>query len=652
MLRDTEEKEIKIFVSCHKEAMVPENGVFCPIQVGTVLASEKLKGMKYYDNEGENISEKNKQYCELTAQYFAWKNVKADYYGFFHYRRYFNLSPVIRKEDGWGNIVYDRIDRKVLEESYLDTKENIQAMIQNYDVIVPVGRAFGGEESFGTVYEQFIKEHPTLKKDMDKAIYILSRKYPDYIEACASYMNSKQAYECNMFIMKKELFIKYSEWLFSIFDELEEQLDLTEYNTDENRVIGYIAERLFGVYFTKIKQEKEHRYREVQKIYFFHTENSTEILPIFDKAVPVVLSANNAFVPYLSVFIKSMMENSSKESNYDLIVLHRDIIEKNRKILQAMLKKYKNFSLRFFNVEEIMQGLSLYVDQHLSVETYFRLAIQEIMPEYKKVLYLDCDMVVLADVAELYKTDVENVYLAAVLDADLAGTIKHDRDRKNYVEKVLKLKNPYKYFQAGVMVLNLTMFRKNFTVKQLFEIAASYQWKQHDQDVLNYLCKEKFIFLKNEWNVIMNWEEGERSRIKILAEAPMQIYQNYLESRKNPLIIHYAGYQKPWNVPECDYGEYFWNYAIKTPYYMELLQKVMESKQATIDSKQLQDSFEQNRNSIVRQVDNQGIQIKGVNDVIYVDGMMVKLINYFNRKYPIGSKKRARLRKLFGKFVR
>lgn len=651
MLRNTEEKDIKLFVSCHKKAFVPENDVFCPIQVGTALAEKKLEGMKYYDNQGEHISEKNRQYCELTAQYFAWKNIEADYYGFFHYRRYLNLSPVEREEDGWGNIVYNHITKKVLEESYLDTKENIYAMIRNYDILVPIGRAFNREESSNTVYEQFIKEHPTLKGDMDNAIGILSRKYPDFIEACSMYMNSKLAYECNMFIMKKELFMQYSQWLFSICKELDQQLDLTEYSMDENRVVGYIAERLFGIYFTKIKLDKRYKFREVQKVYFFHTDSVQRIEPVFKHAIPIVLSANNEFVPYLSVFIQSIIENSSKQNQYDLVILHTDILEKNRKILKTMLEQHKNFSLRFFNMQEIVQGLSLFVDQHLSVETYYRLAIQEIMTEYKKVLYLDCDMILLTDVAELYQINVENVYLAATLDVDLAGTMKRDKDRKEYVKQVLKLKNPYHYFQAGVLVLNLDMFRKNFTVKQLFEVAASYQWRQHDQDVLNYLCKGNFILLKGEWNVIMNWEEGERSRIKIIADAPMQIYQNYLESRKNPLIVHYAGYQKPWNVPTCDYAEWFWKYAKNTPYYQQLLKRIVQNGNEITYVQQRESVVESSSSleSLVQQVDNQGIRIRGVDEVVYVDGIMIKLINWFNRKYPVQSKKRARLRKILGK---
>ena len=79
--------DVRLFVSCHEAAPVPKHSLLTPVQVGAALSEEKLLGFSR-DDEGENISRKNRSYCELTAQYWAWKNVQADYYGFFHYRRY------------------------------------------------------------------------------------------------------------------------------------------------------------------------------------------------------------------------------------------------------------------------------------------------------------------------------------------------------------------------------------------------------------------------------------------------------------------------------------------------------------------------------------------------------------------------------------
>ena len=77
--------DIRIFIACHKPTYVPENPIFYPVQVGTALMEKRLEHMAYRDNEGDNISGKNPDYCELTAQYWAWKNIDCDYYGFFHY---------------------------------------------------------------------------------------------------------------------------------------------------------------------------------------------------------------------------------------------------------------------------------------------------------------------------------------------------------------------------------------------------------------------------------------------------------------------------------------------------------------------------------------------------------------------------------------
>ena len=78
--------DIKILVAMHKEASVLKNPLLLPIQVGSALAERRLPDM-LHDDEGIHISGKNKSYCEMTAQYWAWKNLRADYYGFFHYHR-------------------------------------------------------------------------------------------------------------------------------------------------------------------------------------------------------------------------------------------------------------------------------------------------------------------------------------------------------------------------------------------------------------------------------------------------------------------------------------------------------------------------------------------------------------------------------------
>lgn len=134
--------EIKLFVCCHQPTHVPDHPLLVPIQVGAALADTHFSGF-LHDDTGENISYKNRSYCELTAQYWAWKNVSADYYGFFHYRRY--LYPD-RKAKRPYRIECDPTLPMLTELGY----DNFENLIKRYDVI-----ASKGEDLYLSVLEHY-----------------------------------------------------------------------------------------------------------------------------------------------------------------------------------------------------------------------------------------------------------------------------------------------------------------------------------------------------------------------------------------------------------------------------------------------------------------------------------------------------------------
>lgn len=639
---------IKIYVSCHKESYVPENKMLYPIQVGVELADKQFDGM-LHDNQGDNISFKNKYYCELTAQYWAWKNEEADYYGFFHYRRYLSFNPIRLEEDSWGSVIYDTISNEALNELRIDEKcmENI---INQYDVITTIPRNIRNSKKnrHATIYTQYASESKSHKKeDMDLVIKIIQEKYPRFNEIVSEYLNSSEAYECNMFIMKKEIFNEYCSWLFDILEEHEKRADFSNYSVEQYRVSGFLAERLFGIYYTYLKKNSNIKSCELQKSMFINTDSISGLKPAFsEENIPIVLSANDKFTPYLSTFIESIIENSSDVLNYDLVVLHKDISNDNMNIIKEQISNKKNFSIRFFNTGYMLKNTELFVDKHLSVETYFRLLIQEILPNYSKVLYLDCDMVMNCDPADLYKENIDGYLLAAVKDVDYLGVENSDDERKDYSRNMLKLNNPFEYFQAGVLILNLEEFRKKFTVEELLRVARSYKWKHHDQDVLNYLCQGKVKFLNQKWNVIIDWKEKNKSRMDILKLAPKDVYNEYMEARKSPNVIHFAGHMKPWIHAQCDFGNQFWKYAKNTPYYEVILSNMMEAlikETSVVFSNTSRNKFKPVNN------DYHGIYLEGLEDSIYIDGMYIKLINKLNKMFPKGSKKRERMKK-FAKF--
>ncbi len=217
--------EIKILVATHKEYWMPNDEVYLPLHVGR----EGKQDLGYIgDNTGENISAKNANYCELTGLYWAWKNLNCKYIGLCHYRRYFSKKSVTK-------------DKKAA----ILHKDDYEKLLQKYDVLLPTKRNYYIE----TVRSQY--EHAHNKRDLDEAEKIVKELYPEYGEAFTKVMNRTKLYILNMFVMKKDKFDEYCEWLFDILFELEKRIDISSYNQYEARVFGFLSERLFNVWLEK-----------------------------------------------------------------------------------------------------------------------------------------------------------------------------------------------------------------------------------------------------------------------------------------------------------------------------------------------------------------------------------------------------------------
>lgn len=239
-----------------------------PIQVGAfnhVGTDELIRT----DNTGDNISERNPSYCELTAQYWAWKNEYADYYGFFHYRRYlsFEKDKYIDFKDSPRKVLrpytIEYLPDDITLQKYGYNTENMQNFISQYDIIAPIA-----EEQHITVYEQYRQAPEHNIEDLDCILRIIDTHYPDYSHAAKTYMQYTRIYFCNMYIMKKEYFYDYCQWLFGILEIFDSERDCSGYQGKMKRVNGYLGERLFGIYYTWLKQNEELKWAEVPRIHF------------------------------------------------------------------------------------------------------------------------------------------------------------------------------------------------------------------------------------------------------------------------------------------------------------------------------------------------------------------------------------------------
>lgn len=220
--------KITILIATHKEYTMPKDSMYLPIHVGKELSCVELPYCT--DNTGEHISKKNPHYCELTALYWAWKNLKSDYdyIGMVHYRRHFvKKKPLPFSKNKF---------------SYIITKKEIDSLLRNFDVLLPKQRNYYIE----TNYSHYIHAHPV--ESIEKAREIIHQLFPEYDTSFQTVMNRRKAHMFNIFVMKQEIFDAYCNWLFTILFELEKKLDISSYDNYNQRIFGFVSELLLDVY--------------------------------------------------------------------------------------------------------------------------------------------------------------------------------------------------------------------------------------------------------------------------------------------------------------------------------------------------------------------------------------------------------------------
>lgn len=242
--KEAETLSIKILIATHKKYWMPHEPVYLPIHVG----AEGKPDLGYTkDNTGDNISAKNKNFCELTGLYWAWKNLDADYLGLVHYRRYFTKKEV------------RNVDAK---RSQILSEKDWETLLAKYPVVVADKREYYIESNRSHY------NHAHHRDGLDLAEAIIKETYPDYLPAFEKVMNRTWAHMFNMFVMRRDLFDDYMTWMFDILFDLEKRVDITSWDTYESRIYGFVSELLLDVWL-----EKNHVSYHEQNVSFMEKQN-------------------------------------------------------------------------------------------------------------------------------------------------------------------------------------------------------------------------------------------------------------------------------------------------------------------------------------------------------------------------------------------
>lgn len=246
---------INIIVATHKKYTMPDDKMYLPLHVGaqgkTNEDGSPLELGYAKDNTGDNISEKNPYYCELTGLYWAWKNCKSDFIGLAHYRRHFSLKNV--RNSPFSSVL---------------TYKQIAPLLKKYKLFVPKKRNYYIE----TLYSHYAHTH--YAEHLDETRKIIKKRHPEYLAAYDIVVNRTYGYMFNMMIMDKKLFNDYCTWLFDILFELEKTIDAKnqELSAFQSRFYGRVSEIIFNVWLYQKITMGDIKPQEIYELSCIYTE--------------------------------------------------------------------------------------------------------------------------------------------------------------------------------------------------------------------------------------------------------------------------------------------------------------------------------------------------------------------------------------------
>lgn len=534
---------IKVFVSCSPRTVLPPSPLF------------------------SSFGDEGSPYGVFAPLHEQAKALDHEYYGLCTGNLYLNFSKEHFPVDA-SNFVQEEYLNKHSLEKYALLEDAIRLRLEGVDMLI--SEPVDVQKSYKNVSQMLEKQALVRTEDLQLFLALFNERHPQYSNTLHSYLSGTAYGNNSLFVMKQELFEEYCFLLFDLYDAFFEKTNTTEYTLMQYanlEVLGYLVTRVF---FLQKMQEKRTS-SILQCVQFSHVETPLSLFPTKEDAVVVVFASNEKFAPALGVCIQSMLEHIKSEHFYDVLVLESNLSEDSKGRLVKMCSQYQQVSLRFFNPTGMLSGRKLQKNatDHISMETYYRFLIADIFPSCEKVLYLDCDTVILSDVADLFATDLGDAVLGAALDPEIPGQLKSDdTSLASYFKEVLQMDVSDPYLQAGVLLLNLVRMRSLHSVDEWLGIAGSRTYRYNDQDILNKECKGHLHLLDLSWNVVVDCNHR---RLPIIMQGPHQVSQAYLEARKHPKLIHYAGFEKPWDAPTSDFAYEFWFYASHCAFYDRLL---------------------------------------------------------------------------------
>lgn len=275
------------------------------------------------------------------------------------------------------------------------------------------------------------------------------------------------------------------------------------------------------------------------------------------ESISIAMATDSNYVYPTIVSMTSILENKNLDTKIDFyLMLSGDFEQGLKDKILHLQERYSNCTITLIDMKDKMS--SLYMSRHLATATYYRLMLPSLLPDLDKILYLDSDIIVKQDLGSLFDYNIDNFYLAGVVDANVSGGVSVISGRASCCKNDIYIKkygeNTYlkSYVNAGITLFNLKNMRNDGIESKLLNCVSSNNLEFHDQDALNIVCYGKILNIPNIYNIA-----------------------NYRDFSNNQVIIHYLDINKPWKNIFTSNSHLWWRYAEKTDYFKEIQEKYL-----------------------------------------------------------------------------
>ncbi|MEL6957345.1 MAG: DUF4422 domain-containing protein [Pseudomonadota bacterium] len=555
-----------LYLAYHQAAPHIAGSMMTPIHVGRAKAAKPLRGM-IGDDTGDNISDRNRGFCELTALYWAWKNdTTSDYVGLMHYRRVLDVT-----DRAQGASVEVRPHQFDIAKWVSEAEDWLASNLGGYEIILPrphrMGRTVEGNYSSGH-----------LRQDFDLVRRIIAHDHPDYLEAFDGVAAGRDVRLGNMAIFARPVMERYCSWLFGILEKVSAtDLDRSAYTAYQTRYLGFLAERLLTVFIARHGDEL--RLKEVS---IFNLSEALVVPSVSadmrgaEDSVVIALAADRTYLPHAAAMIRSVLDQADPNRAYDFVLLYSGIGTRGLEMLREVTNSHPNGQLIAVDVQGAFEDSYRSSSRAPSNATYNRFLLFTLLQGFERVLYLDADVIALRDVAVIFDTDMGDAELAGVTDwimtRTLGGpvpTVEPDvPDLRAYHLSHLGLSEAQiaGYVNAGVLLLNFAaMPDPAARGAELMREATEGRYLFRDQDILNMVFKDSLHQLDPRWNVF-NTGQGAYGKV------PDAGRRAAFAAKAEPWLIHYADRDyKPWDHAAVPLAQHYWSALIRTPFYGEVI---------------------------------------------------------------------------------